>query len=1143
MLWALRVPVFIRFRSSVFPAKWQPKGDFMAIAVECDLCGKQYKLNDTLAGKKVNCKACGSSMVIPGGDDDEVMELEERPARRSGTGKKPGRGKKKSSGAGLIIGLLVGGGLAVLLVGGIVIYVAMKLLTPQLALNPVAPTPPPVTPAGQTVPVIVTPAIPNLNASSNTTPPTPTTPNNTAPTVPAVASPKANPDSKFIVEPVAPINWTAQADPPATPLPADWKSDFQIPVTARRIDDDHVTYPVIASPYVMVGNNEDPKSQRDLWNLSTGKKEGKLNGINFHSSYKTSLSPDGHYFAFGGSGDGISVFDVQKNKLAVAIPVKGLEFNLGSLALVPGDRLVALSSVHDRMRVWQIPQGDLLHDIDLGKQFAYPEKTAYSPGGKYVAVESEFLKGWTTVYDLTTGKSVGELQVARGGNGGYTQFFQLAFSADGSQLAGLWDASGSSSASQIVIWNMADGLAEKIQVSPGIKEKYNPDSQAVGLQWFPDGRKFLVHGLAVVDRAKQQTVYNFEKLEIHSRTVRRPLSAELVAAFVGNHEKASVVRITLSDAELARAENLAAVGGLPEDLKLPPLTKTDYTAAASTRTASSWSAQPDPAPALAADVVSKPLPLSSGSGTVRDVYLTGGATPRAFARVAEGENLKDSKLGYPDTRFRAGKNGVETIVLMRPVIAEKNRIEVVNLADRKPGTAIEIPFSADLVSATPDAVLVKAHNAKGRLDVFDVSGKHIAGFRPYKGVADENDLELRSAALIDATHVLTANLSRQLVGWELPACSPSFLIDDVSVFAVSPGGRDVACATADGIDFRDTRTGTSRGVVGIRGSVLAMAFHPNGEQLAIVLSEKGGNYLYIADLKTGAVGAEIPSPVAGEKMRWCGDKHLLIYTEALRTPMSNALSMALFDINAKTVAWTYKLPAGAMAENMIDGRTWYVAPKSERVPALQLVAVHLPETKVAEAVTANKLEPELLVQPGGQVSLTMSVPGIPWQGNLSQTMQDELKKAIERTGVGIGTGGGIRVEIIAKPASGKTFQVSQLGERTNVTTVQENNIELTIKYLRGQEILHYKDFRSSNNLGFGIKHLKPGQSVQQAFDDDLSQKITQFCEGLVLPAYVFSRRSATGLGSSTLNGDGPVTGPVSKKNEPVAMLDHLLRQN
>jgi hypothetical protein len=576
---------------------------------------------------------------------------------------------------------------------------------------------------------------------------------------------------------------------------------------------------------------------------------------------------------------------------------------------------------------------------------------------------------------------------------------------------------------------------------------------------------------------------------------------------------------------------------LPEDLKLPPLTPSDMNTASSPRAATSWNASPDPASAPAENLHTTPLPLTSGAGTVRDIHLTGGATPKAFVRIAEGENLKDSKLSFPDMRFRSGRNGVETITLPRPIVAEKNRVAVFDLVTKKVETNIEIPFSTDLAGAVDSTILVKPHNAKGRLDLYDASGKHVVGFRPYKGAADEDDMELRAAALIDATHMVTSNLGRRLMGWSRPACTASYAIEDVNVFAVSPGRRDLACATPQGVEIRDARTGEGRGTIVIQGAVAALAYHPKGEQLAILISEKGGNYLYVADLKTGQLGAEIPSPIAGTTLRWSGDQHLLIGVERHRPTSNNPYSLGLFDLDAKTVAWTYKLPAGVIAENTLDGRLWYAAPKSERVPALQLVAAALPESKVAQALSANKPTPELLVQPGGQVALTINVPGTPWQSNLAQSVQEKLKAAVEKSGVSISTGGNIRVEITSKSGTGTPFQVSKLGDRNDITSVNENNFELTVKYLRGQEVLWSNQFKTSNNLGFGIKHLKPGDSVQKAFDDDLSQKITSFCDSLVLPSYVFTRRSAVGLGTSTLNGDGPVTGPVSKPNDPVALRD------
>ncbi|HET6425825.1 MAG TPA: hypothetical protein VFG20_19195, partial [Planctomycetaceae bacterium] len=937
----------------------------MAIAVECDICGKQYKLNGALAGKKVNCKSCGSSIVVPGGDDDDVMELEDRPVRRkSGSGKR-GRGKK-SSGSGMLVGMLIGGGLAVVVLIGAVVFIAAKFLAKpdQLAAQP-APNPP--VQAG--TPVVVAPA-PVMPGTSTTNPPPTTTAANTSTTNPVstAANTNAKParnasglnpapasSSGELVIAQPPIDWAAKPDPPAEALPSEWAASFDIPINVKRIDTANITYPVVPSPLVLLGDNSDKKSQRELWNLSTGKKAGTLNGVDFYSTSILALSPDGRYFAWSETF-GINVYDFKAKKALGQIAVDPKAFNYASLAFVPGDRLVGLSSVNDKMRVWQLPKGDQLYEVDLGKQFAYPEKSAYSPGGKYVALESEFLKGWIRLHEVETGKPVGELQVVQAKDAGYVQFFHLAFSPDGTQLAGLWDASGGKSATQIAIWNMSDGkLAQNVIVTPGIKDKMNPDSQSYSLQWFPDGKRFLVHGVAVVDRDKGQTVYSFDKPQVASRTIRRPLSSNLIAAFEGTREKGSLKAVPLSDAEIARATSLAEVGGLPEDLKLPPLTASDFNAASSPRAASTWSATPDPVAALPADLQSTPLPLTSGAGTIRDLILAGGNAPRAYVRVAEGENLKDSKLSYPDTRFRAGRDGVETIILPRPIVAEKNRVAVFDLVSRKPEKAIEIPFSADLVGAVDNAVLVKPHNAKGRLDLYDGEGKHIAGFRAYKGVADESDMDLRAAALIDSTHVVTANLGRRLVGWELPACTPSYSLDDVNVFAVSPGKRDLACSTPQGIEIRDARTGAARGTIVIQGAVAALAFHPDGEQLAILISEKGGNYLFIADMKTGQLGAEIPSPTAGTVLRWSGDNHLLVGLERHRPTSTNPYSLALFDLDAKTVAWTYKLPAGVIADNALDGRLWYAAPKSERVPALQLVAVALPEAKVAQAISSNKL--------------------------------------------------------------------------------------------------------------------------------------------------------------------------------------------
>lgn len=78
----------------------------MPISVECEGCGKNYRLGDDKAGKKFKCKECGEVVSIPEDDeefadafevvedDEEDDEEEERPRRRSAAkrgGKRGGR--------------------------------------------------------------------------------------------------------------------------------------------------------------------------------------------------------------------------------------------------------------------------------------------------------------------------------------------------------------------------------------------------------------------------------------------------------------------------------------------------------------------------------------------------------------------------------------------------------------------------------------------------------------------------------------------------------------------------------------------------------------------------------------------------------------------------------------------------------------------------------------------------------------------------------------------------------------------------------------------------------------------------------------------------------------------------------------------
>lgn len=73
----------------------------MPLNVECPACGLQYKVKDGLAGRKIRCRECSATIVVPAADDaDEWGDLAELPSRPKK--KKSGAtGAGKSSGGGL----------------------------------------------------------------------------------------------------------------------------------------------------------------------------------------------------------------------------------------------------------------------------------------------------------------------------------------------------------------------------------------------------------------------------------------------------------------------------------------------------------------------------------------------------------------------------------------------------------------------------------------------------------------------------------------------------------------------------------------------------------------------------------------------------------------------------------------------------------------------------------------------------------------------------------------------------------------------------------------------------------------------------------------------------------------------------------
>jgi WD40 repeat protein len=1131
----------------------------MPIVVECGLCGKKNKFPDHVAGTIVTCRSCGVALEIPGGQGSEGDEaaIERRPPKSSGSlraGRK--RSRQNNPPAALLV---VGGVLAAIVLVGLLLnggggggavppppagFEPANPFgggySPPVATQPFpppAPSPPPArSPAAGGASgnnVATTSSSSSSSSSPDAFPPGSRPhepPRTTVANVPKIkpstaASTPTTPSSPpMAARPEPAHHWEVQPDPPPDPLPANWDGRFRIRVAATAtLLEHHIVYPKTPSPFVVVALQERNKEWREIWDLSTGQLHYTLRGHDIPPTAPVALSPDAHYAAWKGTFGGLDVFDVAGKKLLGNLPVTadGEQFFVSELALLPGGRLVAQANAQKLAKVWQLPQGELTRSIPLGDKFAYPEKTAFSPGGRFMAVEAHFAEWTIRVYDLDTGNIAGEIQLKP--LGVVRSLSQLAFSPDGSELACVMDVTQPASVTQILVWSLADGrVAQNLLLSPSLQTAHKTQRGALGLQWSLDGRRFLVHGIALVDRAAEKVVYVFQPSAIDAKSTRKLLASDLIAEYDGNNRQGVIKPLSIRTEDVAQATAVVEAGGLPEDLKLPPLTKaSDLTTAPTPQGASEWSATPDPAATLPDGLLATPLPLSAGKGAVRALLVSGGDSPKAFVRVADGETRGDPVAETAATDDHREPNG--STQRQRPPgrVAQENWIDIYDLRTRKPAGKIPVPFSADLVSVSPDGarVLVQAHHAPGRLDVYDVLNEHVVGFRPYQSARDEADWALDAARFIDSHHILTINRRRQLAVWSIPSCQAVYQVPQVALAVLSPGRKLLACAGEQGVELRDALTGAGRGSLPVLGRVRALAFSPQGDRLAILRQQRGSSWLVVADLASGNQEDEIPFPlVTAKALQWCGERHLLCDESAL------------FDLESQSVVWSYRLDGGLAAAEFPDGRFWYASPSS-RAPAWHVVAATLPEEKVAALLAEMSPKPELLVQPGLPLTVKWDFKPVSWAPTLAPSLPKFVRSAVEQSGFEISEKPAepLKLTITGAGKTGAPFEFSDGGNRPGQQTVQDHLYEIKVVYTLGNDLLWQTEVQFSTKDAVPLLDQVPAnKSVQQALNQLLVASIQRSCEELEFPAYVFSKKTAEGMGVSTFSGDGIVTGGLNK---------------
>jgi WD40 repeat protein len=1113
----------------------------MPITVECSVCGKKYRVGDERAGESIECKECGGDIDVPGGrrrraandsDDDDDAPSRRRPGKKK-------KGSKKEAGAPT--GLIVAGiGGAVLVVIGLVVFLVTrgpneaKPPGDPIAANPVpgvAPGTDPAVPAPGTNPVANpnAEANPALNPAANPAPNPAPNPNPAPIQNPNVPVPGNQPVAKAAgsgfkgganqggagaLFETRIVNWKAQPDPVVEKTAFDTSKKFNVKIKDGFISDDSVIYPVTPSPFAFIGDSDSKGASRDVWNLATGSKAGVVKGPRISGS-NVALSPDGKFvawFRFEAGGGAVEVWDVAGKKTLGAISVDPKKFNMAALALPSSQRMVAFSDVNTALLSWKLPTGDLEREQTLGGKCHPGAMHAFSPGGRYAAFLSDYLTKAISIYDFDTGE-ISEVEfVKRPVN----TVLGLAFSHDGRELAIVFDGEHPSYGERIIIFNAANGaVTESIVLEEGVKKEHNLHGKGCSLQWFPNGRQFLLHGVAIVDRNAKKVVYSLgkPKLDTGSLRNRRVLDNGLFAVWEGTRQESTVQPLLVKDEDITKSIAAVEAGGLMVDAKLPKLTRFDASGLTdrSDDKTPGWQAAVDPAPAASGTLLDKPLPLK-GSGQQRGLCVARQNAGLAFVRIAEGEDANDLRNRTPEIRFRATKNfSVIAQPRMKPIHCKTNWIDVYDLVKRDSTRRINVDFSCELLAASPDGtrVLVSPHDGEGRVDVFSAAdGSHVAGCRPFQDEAKDENRDLQSAFFVDADHVGVINFEDRLIVYRLPDCKAVYELKDALSPRLSPGGKSLAVAREGRVELRDPLTGQPQGALELGGLVRAVAFHPNGERLAAITFEKRGWNLHDVDLSTGRAADPVPLPTAVAACHWCGDDHLLLNNSAL------------FDVSQKTVAWTYETgdPNTTHVTMPPDGRHWMAA-KAARGASVQIVAVELPDAAAKTKLAGAKLEPKMVVQPGGNVTVMAKIPERPDRPGFQAEAIGFLNKAVEKSGVKDAAGQQVKLAVSVDFKTGGMVPVRFYGSggRKEIQ-LQEKLLEITVAYDFNGAVL-WKTSSSVANLGYFIR-VPSVENAQKALDDEMWDRARGFFDALQLPAYVFSKESVYGLGTSVLTGDG-----------------------
>ncbi|MBT4868270.1 MAG: hypothetical protein HON53_24450, partial [Planctomycetaceae bacterium] len=826
----------------------------MPILVECDVCGKKYRLGEDRAGTTIECKECFGEIDVPG------RRSRSSSPRRAAAPNRPVRRHSISPGVNPL--LIIGG-----ILGGILFLVVALVVVVVIMLPDKAADPDPNDFARQNRPVIPqmpAPRAPNfprgprpVPGGMRPAPNIPNVPNIPTPNIPNIPVPKVPEPPKLDL-----IAWNVEVDPPAEIYEFDVEKEIRIP-TGDRFGTGYMLLPTMPTAFVSVGRNSNDREKSTVYDLRTRKKVAEISGIRLDHNVSR-LSQDGKFLVGRMPFEGnLLVYDIKAKKPLGKIPTKQQYPFLRNFELPGSKRIVAWES-NKPMTIWSLPAGDIERTMELPKGFEV-QSISFSPGGRLMTVIHESNK-ILRVYDLDNGQPVGEVAAPLDERNRAERCLCLVFSQDGKELAGLFGTFKS----RLVTWDVENGktvVDHKFGESLRSIIKGAFGYRAPPLEWFPDRSKWLVYGHAIVDREAGGPVWS-APVDTAGTATRRMIDNERVLTISGARGNRTVASLKLPKEEIDTAITVVRSGGNAADVGLPPLTLPDQKTVRTIDTAAEfgdWQVKSDPAPKLPAGLLSKPLTLTSPGQQVQQAVLSRSGT-RLVSKVTP-------KPRAASTTTKPAKNKpAENEPTEKP---PKTLLSVSDVASGDRLKEIPLTFDCILTAVNADGTrcLVRTPGTdQGRIDVFSTDdGSHIVGWRPYQK-EEKRKRNVVFATFIDDTHVLTRGSGNQVVLWEIPSCKAIYSFETRQNPTLSSGGRYLVVPgkTNQDVRFYEPLTGQLRGGLKSLAIGAVCAFHPNGERLAII----NGGTIKLWNLKDGKMEKEFRVALGGQTLKWCGDRYL-----------------------------------------------------------------------------------------------------------------------------------------------------------------------------------------------------------------------------------------------------------------------------